>query len=52
MWNMPYHAEHHAYPGVPFHRLPELHETIKDELKEKDDGYAEFHKTVLQGKYR
>ena len=21
-WNMPYHAEHHAYPGVPFHQLP------------------------------
>jgi fatty acid desaturase len=21
-WNMPYHAEHHAYPAVPFHALP------------------------------
>lgn len=18
-WNMPYHAEHHTYPAVPFH---------------------------------
>ncbi|MEL7471076.1 MAG: fatty acid desaturase, partial [Pseudomonadota bacterium] len=24
-WNMPYHAEHHAYPAVPFHKLPDLH---------------------------
>src|SRR5262245_40421646 len=24
-WNMPYHAEHHSYPVVPFHRLPECH---------------------------
>ncbi|MEM7422463.1 MAG: fatty acid desaturase, partial [Pseudomonadota bacterium] len=24
-WNMPFHAEHHAYPAVPFHRLPDLH---------------------------
>ena len=21
-WNMPFHAEHHAYPAVPFHKLP------------------------------
>jgi fatty acid desaturase len=21
-WNMPYHAEHHAYPAVPFHARP------------------------------
>lgn len=30
--NMNYHLEHHMYPGVPFHRLPELREVIKDEL--------------------
>ena len=24
-WNMPYHAEHHAYPAVPFHQLPRFH---------------------------
>ncbi|WP_246694633.1 fatty acid desaturase, partial [Mesorhizobium sp. M2D.F.Ca.ET.147.01.1.1] len=29
-WNMPYHAEHHAYPGVPFHQLPEFHRLIGD----------------------
>ena len=27
-WNMPYHAEHHAYPAVPFHKLPRFHEIV------------------------
>ena len=27
-WQMVYHTAHHTYPGVPFHRLRELHETI------------------------
>lgn len=46
-WNMPYHAEHHAYPMVPFHKLPELHELARDELKVTSDGYAEFHKSYV-----
>jgi fatty acid desaturase len=24
-WNMPYHAQHHAWPAVPFYKLPEVH---------------------------
>ncbi len=27
-WQMQYHTAHHAFPGVPFHRLCELHEAI------------------------
>ena len=27
--NMNYHVEHHMYPMVPFHALPELHREIK-----------------------
>jgi fatty acid desaturase len=27
-WRMQYHTAHHAFPGVPFHRLRELHECI------------------------
>jgi fatty acid desaturase len=27
-WQMQYHTAHHAFPGVPFHRLKELHEAI------------------------
>ncbi len=29
--NMNYHIEHHMFPMVPFHRLHELHEAIKDQ---------------------
>ena len=27
-WNMQFHTAHHAFPGVPFRRLPDLHRTI------------------------
>ena len=52
MWNMPYHAEHHAYPAVPFHALPALHAELLDELNEKDQGYPGFHLQVLLRKIR
>lgn len=42
-WNMPYHAEHHAFPGVPFHRLPQFHALTKTHLRETEKGYASFH---------
>jgi len=41
-WNMPYHAEHHAFPAVPFHRLPELHRLTRPHLKTTESGYARF----------
>ncbi len=31
-WNMNYHIEHHMFPMVPFHTLPELHEEVKQIL--------------------
>jgi fatty acid desaturase len=46
-WNMPYHAEHHAFPMVPFHQLPALHLAIKDELKVTSPGYIAFTKGWL-----
>ena len=30
-WNMNYHVEHHMYPMVPYHRLPELHRAVKED---------------------
>ncbi len=41
-WNMPYHAEHHAFPNVPFHQLPALHGWTKVHLQSTSDGYSEF----------
>ncbi|MCY4494551.1 MAG: fatty acid desaturase [Acidimicrobiaceae bacterium] len=36
--NMNFHIEHHMYPMVPFHALPELHTEIKDQLPEPTPG--------------
>ena len=30
MWQMPYHTEHHLFPGVPFHRLGALSRELRD----------------------
>lgn len=46
-WNMPYHAEHHSYPTVPFHKLPDLHKLTKAHLGATSNGYSEFHADYL-----
>jgi fatty acid desaturase len=46
-WNMPFHVEHHVYPAVPFHKLPDLHGLMRRELKVTSDGYAAFTKEYL-----
>ena len=53
MWNMPFHAEHHMYPSVPFHRLPDAHDALRGRLQVVQDGYARWHvgfvKTLRRG---
>ncbi|NCW05282.1 MAG: hypothetical protein EBW32_13970 [Rhodobacteraceae bacterium] len=46
-WNMPYHAEHHAMPSVPFHKLPTLHNMTAAHLGRVSDGYSEFSKAYV-----
>ncbi len=43
-WNMPYHAEHHAYPQVPYHQLPRVHDTVAPHLGTLTKGYTTFTK--------
>jgi len=31
-WNMSYHAVHHTYPSVPFHRLPALQREVEQRV--------------------
>jgi fatty acid desaturase len=31
-WNMNYHVEHHMFPMVPYHALPELHAEVAHDL--------------------
>jgi fatty acid desaturase len=51
-WNMPYHAEHHAFPNVPFHQLPALHDWTRSHLKSTSDGYSEFTADYLNSLQR
>ena len=46
-WNMPYHAEHHAYPAVPFHALPRLHERASPHLRRRASGYLAATRQVF-----
>lgn len=46
-WNMPYHTEHHVYPAVPFYRLPDLHDAIREHLLHEQDGYARFTRETV-----
>jgi len=42
-WNMNYHVEHHAYPALPFHVLPEAHKLIRDKIANRAPGYLAVH---------
>jgi fatty acid desaturase len=44
---MPYHAEHHAYPALPFHALPAAHELLKERIAVQADGYVEVNREIL-----
>lgn len=46
-WNMPYHAEHHTYPTVPFHKLPALHRLAQAHLKQTERGYVRFNRRYV-----
>ena len=48
-WNMQYHTAHHAFPGVPFHRLPALHEQLFTArgTAPPSMGYLGFQRAVL-----
>ena len=46
-WNMPYHTEHHSYPSVPFHRLPDLHRIMAAHLQVTSNGYVEFNRAYV-----
>ena len=47
-WNMPFHAEHHAFPAVPFHKLPAFHRITAEHLRVTQRGYARFHGGLMR----
>jgi fatty acid desaturase len=48
MWNMPFHAEHHLYPTVPFHQLPALHREVRDNLRHLALSYVAANREVIR----
>jgi len=48
-WNMPYHAEHHAYPALPFHALAAAHELLRDKVAIQASGFIAVHREIVAG---
>ena len=48
-WNMPYHAEHHAYAAIPFHALPQAHAVLAASITEQPRGYTSVHRRLIRG---
>lgn len=48
LWNMNYHAEHHAWPAIPWHALPTVHERVAGHLDHQAQGYWRLQFTVLR----
>ena len=48
MWNLPYHAEHHLFPSIAFHNLPEAHQLLRPHLKAVANGYIATHKEIIR----
>lgn len=49
MWNLPYHAEHHLFPSIPFHNLPEAHRHLRPHLKYVARSYTQVHREIIRG---
>ncbi|MGI9353409.1 MAG: fatty acid desaturase [Rhizobiaceae bacterium] len=46
-WNMPFHIEHHAYPAVPYYKLPEFHQYTRSHISVEEGGYSAFHRETV-----
>jgi fatty acid desaturase len=49
LWNMPFHAEHHLYPSIPFHQLPAAHQQLRQYFTHKDQGYFAVNQHIVTG---
>ncbi|PSB55710.1 fatty acid desaturase family protein [Chamaesiphon polymorphus] len=49
MWNMPFHAEHHLYPSIPFYQLPIAHQQLKAHFSHVEPGYIHVNRAIVAG---
>jgi len=47
MWNMPFHAEHHLYPSIPFHQLPQAHAKLAPYFQNVVPGYVTVNRAII-----
>ena len=50
--NMNYHVEHHIFPTVPYHALPELHAQIRDSLAPATPNTVRAYREILATMHR
>ena len=49
MWEMPYHADHHRYPALPFFALARVHVSLEPHLTQiARSGYSGLHLAILK----
>jgi len=46
-FNMNYHIEHHMFPMVPFHALPDLHKRVEEVLPHTYSGLIEAFREIV-----
>ena len=51
-WNMNYHIEHHMFPMVPYHRLPQLHAEIAHDLPAPYPSLWAAYKEIVPAVFR
>jgi fatty acid desaturase len=47
-WRMPYHAEHHSFPSVPFHALASVNALLPAAKRVTAPGYLPVHRGLLR----
>jgi len=48
MWNLPFHAEHHLFPSIPFHQLPAAHHRLRPHLRFVAPGYVQVQRALYR----
>ncbi len=47
-WNMNFHTEHHAHPGIPFYQLPQAHVILKSRISRISNGYVAVNREIMK----
>jgi len=47
-FHVEHHAEHHAFPAVPFHALRQVNEQIRSRIEVSAPGYLAVHGELLR----